>query len=175
MNILNSIKKYFKLKTDAEKQIFSLTSADNVLDKNTKFYIDERIDALKRYCDTLSNFVEPQIYQMPENSRVSNNPNLINVVILGKLCLITGVVYLTTGGGGLPTGSTEIDLPLNLKPQSNECHTNNKMRIDGTEYNVQFMVTRNKPSKLLIYCNPSIPEGKTLPINLIFPLDQNVR
>ena len=36
MKIINNIRKYFKLKTDSEKIVFSKSSADNILDKNTK-------------------------------------------------------------------------------------------------------------------------------------------
>lgn len=174
MKILNNIKKYFKLKTDSEKIVFSKTSADNVLDKNTKYYVDEEIDALQRYCDCLSQFVTPKYYRI-QNTTDLNLQTDFSIVLLGRFVVGTGLMYTRSEGAGLSTAT--LDLPLALPPKNTRAEFSQEIRVGTTNYNLNTRITKENPDKISFSVDggtSTIPVGATIPLSFCFVLDNNV-
>lgn len=171
MNILNTIQKYFKAKSSTEKNEFPLTSANQVLNLDTKLYVDEQINTLKRYCDTLSNFVTPQRYEFQDTTDVSMTSSLINIIVIGKLVVIVGSIYTKSNGQGLSSGYHYFDLPIKLRPIASTTY-DGYIRYEGAQHRIQYGVQKNHPERFLFYNADAIGTGQTIPINLVYTLDE---
>lgn len=174
MNLLNTFKKYFDKKTDPEKTILPFTSANQVLDIDTKYYVDERINALQRYCDTLANFVTPQVFNIESTDDVSFASNLFNIVVIGKQVILVGALYTKATGAGITAGYHYYDLPIKLKPISNQAINETMIRFSGDQHRIQYGVSQSEPAKFTFYTRDDIPTGQTIPITLSYVLSDAI-
>lgn len=170
MNILNTIKKYFKLKTDEEKINMSLTSCDNVIDKKSLEYLDKKISDIENYIDIFNNYLNPKQYKIEDTDKLTMHE--CQIFVIGQLVIISGNIYPKEK---LVKGNYNIPLPLNLRPANGSIRNWYRQNPDGLNLSVHIDINRNAGNTLKLYCYDEVPTNESLAVNLIYVLDNKAR
>lgn len=165
MNIINTIKNYFK--NNENKINMSLTSTDNVLMKEKIEMLDLKIKELENLTQANINLTENRHYTID----TSTNPDLGAGEF--DLCISNNIVYMT---GRLVAkralhGEYYLQLPVNVRPKTSYVGYWTNIIINGTNYRMHIQVERNHPNRLLVYSYDTIPITEGFVFNLIYPLD----
>lgn len=169
MNILNTIKKYFKLKTDDEKINMSLTSFDNVIDKKTLEYLDKKISDIENYIDIFNNYLNPIQYKIEDTDKLTMHE--CQIFVIGQLVVISGNIYSKE----TLHYSYDIPLPVNLRPANGSIRNWNRQNPDGLNLSVHIDINRNNGNTLNLYCYDEVPQNESIAVNLIYVLDNKAR
>ena len=167
MKFINTIKNYFK--NNELKKDLSLTSIDNVLDKNTNMMYDRVISDLKTYVDTLVNYNTLQVYDIEETTDFyCGNCKLI---IVGNIAYVTGSLYSKTD----LQGSYEIPLPFLVFPKTERVWDWSPIVVNGVTYKQHTQIETPDYDHIFIYFYDEFPANNSIPINLIIPLSDKYK
>lgn len=161
MKIINTIKKYFN---NELKHNMSLTSIDNLYDKENNQIYDRIYEDLKLYVDTLVRYNTPQIYDFDDTSDFYCNN--LKLCIVGNIAYINGRLYPKADG---KQGHYDIPLPLKIFPNVNGILDWSPIIIDGTEYKMHAQVGDPNFDNIDLYLYDAFPVA-SIPINIVIPL-----
>lgn len=167
MKILNIIKSYFK--NNEIKKDFNITTTDNVYNKDTSNSLDYEIEMLKKKCDFYDNYFTRYNYDLTGVDGQNTNFGLsqLSVSVIAGYCIITGRLATSSA----VTGNQVIKFPINLSPRLDYVGYGTNTVIDGVEYKIRLAVEKSNPSQMSIFFYDEIPSGKSVLINLVYPLD----
>lgn len=169
MNIINTIKNYFK--NNENKINMSMTSSDNVLLKEKLEMLDLKIKELENLTQGTINLTKNRHYVADS----SNNPDLGASEF--DICISNNIVYMS---GRLVAkhalnGQYYLDLPINLRPKTSYVGYWANIIINGTNYRFHIQVDRAYPNRLNIYSYDTLPESEGFVFNLTYALDYQPR
>lgn len=165
MNIINTIKNYFK--NNENKINMSLSSSDNVLLKEKLEMLDLKIKELENLAQGTINLTKNRHYVVDS----SNNPDLGSTEF--DLCISNNIVYMS---GRLASkhqlnGQYYLDLPINVRPKTSYVGYWSNIIVDGVNYKFHINVERANPNRLVIFSYDNFPANASIVFNLTYPLD----
>lgn len=165
MNIINTIKNYFK--NNENKINMSLSSSDNVLLKEKLEMLDLKIKELENLAQGTINLTKNRHYLVDS----SNNPDLGSTEF--DLCISNNIVYMS---GRLVSkhqlnGQYSLDLPINVRPKTSYVGYWANIIVDGVNYKFHIDVNKANPNRLNIYSYDNFPSNAGIVFNLTYPLD----
>ena len=166
MKILNTIRKFFK--NNELKDDFSISTEDNIYNKETKYPLDVDLDMLKRKDDDITKFVSPinyKLYNVTDQNTHFGYSQLTVSVIAG-MCIISGRLATSQA----VSGQEVIKLPTNLTPLDEYVGYGTVIVIDGTEYKIRLIIERDHPDQMVIYFYDEVPTSSSILINIVYPL-----
>ena len=167
MNIINTIKKFFKLKTDTGKINLPMSSTDNIIDKNTLECLDTKIQNIESLIQGLINYTNIRTYTVDTSQNEDFSAAELSVVETNNIVVMSG---------RLASKRTlhyqyYIDLPVNLRPMVSYVGYWAPVVVDGIEYKFHIMIYKNDPSRLNIYSYDEFPAQNSIVFQLVFALD----
>ena len=165
MNIINTIKNYFK--NNENKINMSLSSSDNVLLKEKLEMLDLKIKELENLAQGTINLTKNRHYLVDS----SNNPDLGATEF--DLCISNNIVYMS---GRLVSkhqlnGQYYLDLPINVRPKTSFVGYWANIIVDGVNYKFHITVEKANPNRLSIYSYDNFPANNSIVFNITYALD----
>ena len=165
MNIINTIKNYFK--NNENKINMSLSSSDNVLLKEKLEMLDLKIKELENLAQGTINLTKNRHYLVD----TSNNPDLGATEF--DLCISNNIVYMS---GRLVSKHQlneqyYLDLPINVRPKTSYVGYWANIIVDGVNYKFHITVEKANPNRLSIFSYDNFPANNGIVFTLIYPLD----
>lgn len=167
MKIINTLKSYFK--NEEIKKDYTITTIDNVYDKDTSNSLDYEIEMLKKKCDFYDKYFTRYDYDLTSVDDQNDHFGLsqLSVSVIAGYCIITGRLATSTN----VSGGEVIKFPVNLSPNVEYVGYGTTAVIDGVEYKIRLVIEQSNPSQMYIYFYDEIPSGKSVLINMVYPLD----
>lgn len=165
MNIINTIKNYFK--NNENKINMSLSSSDNVLLKEKLEMLDLKIKELENLAQGTINLTKNRHYVVDS----SNNPDFGATEF--DLCISNNIVYMS---GRLVSkhqlnGQYYLDLPINVRPKTSYVGYWAPVIVDGVIYKFHINVDKANPNRLSIFSYDNFPASAGIVFNLTYALD----
>lgn len=165
MNIINTIKNYFK--NNENKINMSLSSSDNVLLKEKLEMLDLKIKELENLAQGTINLTKNRHYVVD----TSNNPDFGATEF--DLCISNNIVYMS---GRLVAkhqlnDQYYLDLPINVRPKTSYVGYWAPVIVDGVTYKFHINVDKANPNRLSIFSYDNFPAGSSIVFQIVFPLD----
>lgn len=167
MNIINTIKKFFKNNT--LKNNFSVSTIDNIYDKTSLNSMDYEIKLIKDKNKFYDSYLTRFNYDLSTVPEQNNNFGLsqLSVDVIAGFCIISGRIATSNN----VIGNQIIKFPVDLSPSKEYIGKGEVCVIDGDEYKIRIQIEKSNPKQMSIFFYDEIPSGKSILINLVYPLN----
>lgn len=165
MNIINTIKNYFK--NSVNKINMSLTSTDNVIMKEKLEALDLKIKELENLAQGTINLTKNRHYAIDTDDNANLGAGELDLCITNNIVSISGRLASKTQ----LSGEYYVTLPINVRPKKSYVGYWANVIVNGTNYKFHIQIEKTNPSRILVYSYDTFPSGQSIVFQLTYALD----
>ena len=163
MNIINTIKNYFK--NNENKVNMSLTSTDNVIMKEKLEALDLKIKELENLAQGTINLTKNRHYEVTASDDIGTTE--FDLTITNNIVNMSGRLV----SKHQLNGQYYLDLPINVRPKTSHVGYWANVIVDGVNYRFHIQVDRSHPNRLNIFSYDTFPSSNGIVFQLTYLLD----